>query len=98
MKIYQDKAFLYEHYVTKRMNIKDICDLLQKRYNVTISTQGLYNWIKKFDLLKYRGKGRNLGANLQQKNKVKQQRRPNRQEQILKEKARLRKQKKRAGR
>jgi hypothetical protein len=65
MKIYQDRTFLYEHYVRKRMNLKDICELLEKNYNTKITTQGLYNWIKKNDLLKYRGKGRKLGANLQ---------------------------------
>lgn len=71
MKIYQDKEFLYEHYVRRRMNLKDICALMEKNYGTKISTQALYNWIKKYDLLKYRGKGRKLGANTQKKNNLK---------------------------
>jgi hypothetical protein len=52
-------------YVKKRMNLKDIIVILDKQYNVKISTQGLYNWLEKYDLLKYRGKGKKRGANLQ---------------------------------
>lgn len=76
MKIYQDKNWLYEHYVRRRMNLKDICDLMEKNYNTKISTQALYNWIKKYDLLKYRGKGRKLGANTQKKNNIKMAQNP----------------------
>jgi len=57
---YKDKEFLYEMYVKRRMNLTDICKLLEKNYNTTVTPQGLYNWVKKYDLLKYRGKGRNL--------------------------------------
>lgn len=57
---YKDKTFLYEHYVRKRMNLTDIVKLLEKNYNVKVSPQAVYNWCKKYDLLKYRGKGRNL--------------------------------------
>lgn len=57
---YKDKEFLYEMYVKRRMNLTDICKLLEKNYNVSVTPQGLYNWVKKYDLLKYRGKGRNL--------------------------------------
>lgn len=57
---YKDKEFLYEMYVKRRMNLTDICKLLEKNYNVAVTPQGLYNWVKKYDLLKYRGKGRNL--------------------------------------
>jgi IS30 family transposase len=60
---YKDKSFLYEHYVQKRMNLTDIVKLLEKNYNIKVSTQTVYNWIKKYDLLKFRGKGRNLSAN-----------------------------------
>lgn len=67
MKIYQDKDFLYEHYVRRRMNLTDICKMMEEKYNTKISTQALYNWIKKYDLLKYRGKGRKLGANTQKR-------------------------------
>lgn len=42
------------------MNLTDICKLLRKNYNIEITPQALYNWVKKYDLLKYRGKGRNL--------------------------------------
>ena len=57
---YKDKSWLYEHYVKKRMNLTDVCKLLKQTYNVEITPQGLYNWCKKYDLLKFRGKGRNL--------------------------------------
>lgn len=63
-KPYQDREFLYHHYVIKRRNMTDICEILDKEYNVKISHQALYNWCKKFDLLKYRGKGRKLNAQL----------------------------------
>lgn len=59
---YKDKAFLYEHYVRKRMNLTDIVKLLEKNYNIKVSPQAVYNWCKKYDLLKFRGKGRNLSA------------------------------------
>lgn len=59
---YKDKAFLYEHYVKKRMNLTDIAKLLQKNYNITVTPQAIYNWCKKYDLLKYRGKGRSLSS------------------------------------
>lgn len=59
---YKDKAFLFEHYVKKRMNLTDIVKLLQKNYNITVTPQAVYNWCKKYDLLKYRGKGRSLSS------------------------------------
>jgi hypothetical protein len=62
---YKDREWLYHHYVKKRMNLKDICELLEKKYNIRITTQAVYNWAVKFDLLKYRGKGRKIGANTQ---------------------------------
>ena len=62
MKPYQDKALLYNLYVTKRMNIKDIAELFDKNYNCKATPQTVYNWIKNYDLLKYRGKGRNINA------------------------------------
>lgn len=65
IEIYKDRQWLYEMYVKKRMNLKDIVEILAKQYNVKISTQGLYNWLEKYDLLKYRGKGKKKGANLQ---------------------------------
>ena len=70
MKIYENKAWLYEHYVQRRLNMKDMCEILLDQYNIKISPQGLYNHIKKHDLLKYRGKGRRLGANLQHNKKT----------------------------
>lgn len=60
--VYKDRAWLYEHYVQKRMNLTDICKILKQSYNIEITPQALYNWCKKYDLLKYRGKGRNLAA------------------------------------
>lgn len=62
MEPYKDKAWLYEHYVKKRMNLTKICEILSKSYNIQMTPQGLYNWVKKYDLLKYRGKGRNLAS------------------------------------
>jgi transposase len=65
IEIYKDRQWLYEMYVKKRLNLKDIVDILAKQYNCKISTQALYNWLEKYDLLKYRGKGKKRGANLQ---------------------------------
>lgn len=90
-KIYTDRAFLYEMYVKKRMNLKDIVEILDKKYDIHITTQAVYNHIKRHDLLKYRGKGRKLGANLQHKNKVKGKRPISHQEQVLRERAKQRK-------
>ena len=59
---YKDKSWLYEHYVKKRMNLTDIVKLLKQTYNIEITPQGLYNWCNKYDLLKFRGKGRNLSS------------------------------------
>lgn len=42
------------------MNLTDICKHLKKSYNIEVTPQAVYNWVKKYDLLKYRGKGRNL--------------------------------------
>lgn len=60
MEPYKDKTYLYEMYVKKRMNLTDICKHLKNTYNIEVSPQAVYNWVKKHDLLKYRGKGRNL--------------------------------------
>lgn len=59
---YKDKNFLYEMYVKRRMNLTDICKHLQKTYSIEVTPQAIYNWVKKYDLLKFRGKGRNLSA------------------------------------
>lgn len=59
---YKDKAFLYEMYVQRRMNLTDICKHLKDSYNIEVTPQAIYNWVKKYDLLKFRGKGRNLGG------------------------------------
>ena len=69
---YKQKDWLYYHYVQKRMNLKDIVVLLQEKYNIKISHQSIYNWLVKYDLLKYRGKGRKIGANLQVKKQTSQ--------------------------
>lgn len=60
---YKDKAFLYEMYVQRRMNLTDICEHLKKSYNIEVTPQAIYNWVKKYDLLKFRGKGRSLSSN-----------------------------------
>jgi len=59
---YKDKAFLYEMYVKRRMNLTDICAHLKNTYSIEVTPQAIYNWVKKYDLLKFRGKGRNLSA------------------------------------
>lgn len=64
---YKDKAFLYTHYVEKRMNLTDIVKLIEKNYGMKVSPQTLYNWVKKYDLLKYRGKGRTLTKSAQKR-------------------------------
>ena len=66
---YKDKAWLFEHYVKKRMNLTDICKVLKNSYNIEVTPQALYNWCKKYDLLKYRGKGRNLASTSNRKPK-----------------------------
>lgn len=57
---YKDKNYLYDMYVQRRMNLTDICKHLKNTYNIEVTPQAVYNWVKKYDLLKYRGKGRNL--------------------------------------
>jgi hypothetical protein len=64
---YKDRTWLYEHYVRKRMNMTDIVKLLKQTYNIEITPQGLYNWCKKYELLRFRGKGRNLSSSAQRK-------------------------------
>jgi hypothetical protein len=44
------------------MNLTDICKRLKESYNIEVTPQAVYNWVKKYDLLKYRGKGRNLSS------------------------------------
>ena len=70
---YKDKGWLYEHYVKKRMNLAEIAKRLDQSHNITISPQALYNWVKKFDLLKFRGKGRNLSSTSMKRPKSKMQ-------------------------
>lgn len=72
---YKDKAFLYEMYVTRRMNLTDICKHLKNSYNIEVTPQGVYNWVKKYDLLKYRGKGRKLSVGGQRREKSPAQKR-----------------------
>lgn len=66
---YKDKAFLYEMYVQRRMNLTDICKHLSKTYNIEVTPQAIYNWVKKYDLLKFRGKGRKLATGGQKRQK-----------------------------
>ena len=62
-KPYHSKQWLYDHYVKKRMNLTDIAALLREKYNIAVSPQTLYNYVEKYDLLRYRGKGRKLKVN-----------------------------------
>lgn len=54
-KLYADRDYLYKEYVQRRRTAKDIAN----EHGVTEMT--VYNWLKTHDLLKFRGKGRNLG-------------------------------------
>lgn len=55
-KLYDDYDYLYDQYVKRKKSCKQIAD----ENGVTEMT--IYNHCKKHDLLKYRGKGRNLGS------------------------------------
>lgn len=57
-KLYADRDYLYTEYVVKKRKCADIA----KDNSVTEMT--IYNWCKEHDLLKYRGKGRNLGSRI----------------------------------
>lgn len=72
---YKDKNFLYEMYVTRRMNLTDICKHLKNSYNIEVTPQAVYNWVKKYDLLKFRGKGRKLSVGGQKRQKSPAQKR-----------------------
>ena len=39
--VYKDKAWLYEHYVQKRMNLTDICKVLKQSYNIEVTQTGV---------------------------------------------------------
>lgn len=58
MKPYQDKNLLYELYVKKRMTMTDIQKYFEERYGSKVTAQTIYNHLKKYDLLKFRGKGK----------------------------------------
>lgn len=55
-KEYDDYDYLHEEYVTRRRTAKDIAE----EHGVTEMT--IWNHLKKYDLLKFRGKGRRLGS------------------------------------
>lgn len=57
---WQDRMLMHDLYVKKRMNITDIQKIFEKKYGKKTSIQTIYNYLKKFDLLKYRGKGRRI--------------------------------------
>jgi hypothetical protein len=60
IKPYQDKDFLFQHYVKRRMTHEQIVVLLAEKYNVKTTPQTIHNWCDKYDLLRLRGKGRKL--------------------------------------
>lgn len=88
---YKDKSWLYEHYVKKRMNLTDIVKVLKQTYNIEISPQGLYNWCKKYDLLKFRGKGRNLAVTSKRPKSPMQQESERRKRELRKQRDRKKK-------
>jgi len=57
---YKDKNWLHTHYVKKRMKTEDIAQLLADQYDIQTTHQTIYNWCKKYNLLRHRGKGRTL--------------------------------------
>ena len=59
---YKDIMWLRQKYVTERRKLTDIQKILKEQYQIDVTPQTLYNWAKKFELLKSRGKGRNLKA------------------------------------
>lgn len=92
---YKQKDWLYYHYVQKRMNLKDVAALLEKSYGIKVTPQAIYNWLVKYDLLKYRGKGRKIGANMQKRGASKMGKRPDKQrEERMRAMARAKKRKK----
>ena len=74
---YKQRDWLYFHYVQKRMNTGPIAELLKDKHNIEVTPQTVYNWLKRFDLLKFRGKGRNLGAKMGKKPGAKRTKRTN---------------------
>ena len=61
-KAYQEPNLLYELYVKKRMTMTDIQKYFEERYGVKVTGQTIYNHLKKYDLLKYRGKGKSTAS------------------------------------
>lgn len=55
MKIYENPDWLYEQYVVRGRTAKDIAE------EVGRTEMTIYNWLAKYDLLRYKGKGRKLG-------------------------------------
>jgi len=54
-KIYQDRDYLYNEYVLKKKTAAQIGK------DCGVTEMSIYNWLKKYDLLKFKGKGRSLG-------------------------------------
>lgn len=49
------------------MGLKQMSELLAEKYDTQVTAQGIYLWLQKYDLLKYRGKGKKRGANMQKR-------------------------------
>jgi len=88
---YKDKGFLYEMYVRKRMNLTDICKHLKNTYSIEVTPQAVYNWVKKYDLLKFRGKGRNLSATSMRRPQSEAQKAANQRKREIQKRVRQRK-------
>ena len=89
--IYKDKGFLYDMYVKRRMNLTDICKHLEQAYNIKVTPQALYNWVKKYDLLKFRGKGRRLANTSMRRPKSPAQEEANRRKREQQKRVKLKK-------
>jgi len=62
-KIYKNKEFLYFWYVQKRATLVQIQKVLKEQHYIDVHSQTIYNYIKKYELDKLRGKGRRLNIN-----------------------------------
>lgn len=54
--LYHDRDWLYDQYVRQNKKAKQIGD------EVGVGEMTIWNWLSKYDLLKYKGRGRKLGA------------------------------------
>lgn len=68
MKPYQNKEWLYDRYVVRKQTIDQISEEL-KELQIPTTPMTIYNWLKKFDLIKNSRKlgKRSIGGNSKKK-------------------------------